>query len=148
MSSHAGDEKRELWVLVVDDDPRVRLAMAAELTAVGWHPTAVGPDQLTLTDHEEQATEFDVALVDVALPTVTAGLTVITALALEIPVVAFSINGASRDAALAAGASAYLEKDGNTDRLLDVLHSASTTPTCSPHHRRHAHGPHRRRSPR
>jgi CheY-like chemotaxis protein len=129
MSSHAGDERQGLWVLVVDDDPRVRLAMGAELTAVGWHPTAIGPDQLTVTDDEGIATEFDVALVDVALPTVTAGLTAIAALALELPVVAFSINGASRDAALTAGASAYLEKDGDTDRLLDTLHSASTTPT-------------------
>jgi CheY-like chemotaxis protein len=131
-----------LRVLVVDDNPRVRAAMTTELTAVGWHPTALGPEWLpghtadpspdpnTGPDHDpgNLTGEFDVALVDVALPTVTDGLALITRLVTQLPVVAFSINGAAHDAALGAGADSYLEKDGDTDRLLHALLTASTRP--------------------
>jgi CheY-like chemotaxis protein len=135
-----------LRVLVVDDDPRVRAAMATELTAVGWHPTALGPEWLPgqdagprtgpSTGNGDLASEFDVVLIDVALPTVAHGLELITRLVTQLPVVAFSINGAARTAALDAGAASYLEKDGDTDRLLHALHSATSasTLTCHPIH--------------
>ena len=132
-------------VLVIDDDPRVQAAMTAELTAVGWHPTAVGPQQLP--PRQALASAFDVALIDVALPTVADGLTLITDLGAEIPIVAFSINGAAREAALTAGATAYLEKDGDTDRLLQTLRSATATATATPVAAAASTDPHPIRSP-
>jgi CheY-like chemotaxis protein len=145
-------------VLVIDDDPRVRAAMTAELTAVGWHPTALGPEWLRARDtdpdtrpgedHGGLAAEFDVALVDVALPSVADGLALITRLVTELPVVAFSINGAAHDAALGAGAGCYLEKDGDTDRLLRALHVATSPKTQLPDPQTPSTGPRPPRSSR
>ena len=126
------DAPRPLRVLVVDDDPRVRAAMTAELTAARCRPTTTAPNDLASPPAESRSprpsTGIDVALVDVALPTPASGLALIEQLSATLPVVAFSINGASRDAAIAAGATAYLEKDGDTDRLLHALQTA-TEPT-------------------
>jgi CheY-like chemotaxis protein len=144
-ASHPGSGLR---VLLVDDDPRVRAAMVAELTGAGWRPTAVGPRQLTEHHRADVATDFDVALVDVALPSVTEGLAMIADLAVRIPVVAFSINGAARDEALAAGAAAYREKDGDTDLLLRSLRAATTTATTARRPDKGGDRPDRPRSPR
>ena len=126
---HAAAHAAPLRVLVVDDDPRVRAAMTAELTAAGCRPTATGPGRFTTSTtaalQRHPAAQVDVALVDVALPTVAAGVALIEQLSATLPVVAFSINGAARVAAITAGASAYLEKDGDTDRLLRALHTAT-----------------------
>ena len=135
MTGHTGGEGPEapgpsqgvVRVLVVDDDPRVRAALAAELAAVGFDPTVVGPERLTADADRATGSDsapWDVALVDVALPSVTAGLALIADLAAELPVVALSINGAAREAALEAGATAYLEKDGDIDRLVHTLHAS------------------------
>lgn len=116
-------------VLVVDDDPRVRSAMTAELAAAGCRPTAAAPEDLpndpwdALDPEQIDVALVDVALVDVALPTVADGLALIRQLSSAVRVVAISINGAARTQALAAGARAYLEKDGDTDRLLRTLHA-------------------------
>jgi CheY-like chemotaxis protein len=132
-------QQQPLRVLVVDDDARVRAAITAELIAGGCEPTTTAPEHITrrstaeTTDNATDLTDaapvdvsqVDVALVDVALPTVAAGLALIEALSATVPVVAISINGAARTAALSAGAVAYLEKDGDTDRLLHTLHTAT-----------------------
>ena len=147
MSRQSAAEGRQmgLRVLVVDDDPRVRLAISAELAAAGCRPTAIGPGQLTAATDEAIRAAHDVILIDVALPTVTAGLDLITALASGVPVIAFSINGAAREAALTAGAHAYLEKDGDTDRLLETLRTASA-PATSEHDHHDTHDPRHTRS--
>ena len=105
-------------ILVVDDDPRVRAALRAELASVGCRPTAVSPNRLR---QGERLGDLDLALVDVSPPSTARGLTVITRLAALLPVVALSIDGALKDAALHAGAAHYLEKDGDADHLLRVL---------------------------
>jgi CheY-like chemotaxis protein len=132
--------------------------MTTELTAVGWQPTAIGPEWLPDLDTDQAteddprdgtlAGEFDVALVDVALPTVTDGLALITRLVTQLPVVAFSINGAAHDAALGAGASSYLEKDGDTDRLLHALRTATSPPSRLPDPQTPSTGPQPSRSAR
>ena len=117
-------------VLVVDDDARVRAALGAELTAAGCRVEALAPDDLAAGTR--RPSETDVALVDVALPAVDTGLALIRRLSATLPVVAFSINGAACAAALAAGAAAYLEKDGDTDRLLRTLHALIRPDSRSP----------------
>jgi DNA-binding response OmpR family regulator len=127
--NRSASTQRGLRVLVVDDDPRVQAAMDVELTAAGVQATTIAPRWPPTDDDVDLAREFDVALVDVALPTVQHGIAVITELAREIPVVAFSIDGASRQVALTAGAAAYLEKDGDTDRLLETLRHTNSRHT-------------------
>jgi two-component system, OmpR family, KDP operon response regulator KdpE len=111
-----------LRVLLVDDDPRVRTALGQELTMTGCRMVATGPEGALETASRHP---FDVALVDVGLPAASTGLRLITELATTLPVVALSINGANRDAARVTGAREYLEKDGDTDRLLSALRSAA-----------------------
>ena len=105
-------------VLVVDDDPRVRAAVRALLDGTGdltVVAAAATPDQARAA---LAATGADCALVDVRLP---AGLDLIGELATRMPVVAFSVSGASRVPAVRAGAAAFVEKDGRADRLLEAL---------------------------
>jgi DNA-binding NarL/FixJ family response regulator len=44
-----------------------------------------------------------------------------------VPVVALSLDGTARQAVLAAGARAFVEKDGAPDDLLAALHAAATS---------------------
>lgn len=118
-----------LRVLVVDDDPRVRAGLAGVLdatpgltlvTATGSPATAID----TATNGRA-----DLAVVDALLPTLADGVRLVRALSPLLPVVAISLDGTSRAAMLAAGALAYVEKEGAPDRLIDVL---ETLGTCSP----------------
>lgn len=105
-------------VFVVDDDPRVRAAVRALLD--GTSDLTVAAEAAT-PDRARAALAVagaDCALVDVRLP---AGLDLIGELATRVPVVAFSVSGASRAGALRAGAAAFVEKDGRVDRLLQAL---------------------------
>ena len=104
-------------VLVVDDDPRVRAAVRALLDGTSdltVAAEAATPDQARAA----LAAGADCALVDVRLP---AGPDLVGELATRVPVVAFSVSGASRAGALRAGAAAFVEKDGRADRLLQAL---------------------------
>jgi two-component system response regulator DesR len=71
----------------------------------------------------------DVVLVDVLLPDVAAGLALLAELsAAGVPAVAMSASGGVRARALAAGARAFVEKDGAAEVLLDALLAAGRTP--------------------
>jgi CheY-like chemotaxis protein len=114
-------------VLVIDDDARVRtalgelLASTTDLTPAS--STATAAAALAAAEHDGP---FDVALVDIRLPDPATGLTLVEQLAARIPVVAVSVSGAHRTAALAAGATAFLDKDGRPDTLLAALRASST----------------------
>jgi DNA-binding NarL/FixJ family response regulator len=104
-----------LRVLLLEDDPRVRAGLRRLLEATPG--IAVVP----------LGTDADVALVDVDLPDRAAAAARIRGLAGGVPVVALSLDGATRDAALAAGARAFVEKDGAPETLLAALRAAATT---------------------
>jgi hypothetical protein len=59
-----------------------------------------------------------VALVDALLPTLADGVQLVRRLTAYLPVVAISLDGASRGEMLTAGAVAYAEKDGAVEDLL------------------------------
>jgi DNA-binding NtrC family response regulator len=113
-------------VLVIDDDARVRtalddlLASTDDLTPAVSMATAAGALAAA-----EQDGPFDVALVDIRLPDPATGLALVEQLAACLPVVAVSVSGTHRTAALAAGAVAFLDKDGRPDTLLAVLRASS-----------------------
>jgi CheY-like chemotaxis protein len=67
-------------------------------------------------------TRPDLVLLDVALPTAREGFELLRALRADaIPAVAMSISGGLRNGALAAGAVAFLEKDGAPEALITAL---------------------------
>jgi DNA-binding NarL/FixJ family response regulator len=102
-----------LRVLVLDDDPRVRAGLRRLLEAtpgITIVPLGAGAD---------------VALVDVDLPDRAAAAARVRGLAGGVPVVALSLDGAARQAALDVGAHAFVEKDGAPDALLAALHAAA-----------------------
>ena len=114
-------------VLLADDDARVRaavaqtLALEADLVLV-----AVAADAADALDLAE-STDPAVALVDVRLADDTAGLALVTALGrrLGCAVVAMSVRGDLRRAALAAGAVAFAEKADGIDAILAAIRAAA-----------------------
>jgi DNA-binding NarL/FixJ family response regulator len=118
-------------LLVADDDPRVRQAIAGtialepDLMIVAEAPDATAA--LSMAD----AAHPSVALVDVLLPDRATGLALVRSLD-ERPtcaVVAMSVRGGLREAALSAGAVAFVEKGGDIDALLAAVRGAAAPRT-------------------
>jgi DNA-binding NarL/FixJ family response regulator len=109
-------------VLVVDDDARVRTALGELLaTTADLVPAACAATPADAHAAAESAGPLDVAVVDIRLADPATGLALIRRLAPRVPVVAVSVSSAHRAAALTAGATAFLDKDGRLDTLLAVL---------------------------
>jgi DNA-binding NarL/FixJ family response regulator len=108
-------------VLVVDDDPRVRAGLAGVLSATpGLAVAGVTGSRSRALALASQG-RADVALVDALLPTLADGVRLVRRLSAQVPVVAISLDGTSRSEVLAAGAVAYLEKDGAVEQLVETL---------------------------
>jgi DNA-binding NarL/FixJ family response regulator len=117
--------------VLVDDDPRVRAALAQTIALEpGLVMVAVAADTAAALVWSERA-DPDVALVDVFLPDEVASVDLIRHLARRpsCAVVAMSVRGGPRPAALAAGAVSFVEKGGDIDAVLDAVRAAA-----SPHH--------------
>ena len=111
-------------MLIVEDDPRVRSALSELLAASEGF--CVGGVAATARDALDAGDWLDVALVDVLLPDLEDGLSVIRALAADgHPVVALSASAAARAASMAAGATTFVEKDSHPDALLAALHRST-----------------------
>jgi len=108
-------------VLVVDDDQRVRAALVALLDCTPDLAVAADVGSVAEALVAFDSTAPDAVLVDILLPSRADGLGLIAQLAAYRPVVAISVDGAAREAALAAGASTYLEKDGRPEEILAAL---------------------------
>ena len=112
-------------VLVIDDDPRVRTALGALLASTAdLAPAGQAASAAEAEDAEGAHGPFDLAVVDVLLPEAATGLALIRRLAARGPVVAISVSSAHRAPALAAGAIAFLDKDGRPDTLLAALRAS------------------------
>lgn len=120
-------------VLVVDDEPQIRRALATNLKARGYDvdlaPT--GEDALRLAAERRP----DVVVLDLGLPGID-GLEVITGLRgwTEVPIIVLSVRDAepAKVAALDAGADDFVTKPFGMDELLARLRAAvrRTTPTA------------------
>jgi DNA-binding NarL/FixJ family response regulator len=108
----------------VDDDPRVRAGLAGMLTATPGLAVATATGSARRALAAAARGLADVALVDVLLPTMTDGVDLLRRLSERVPVVAISLDGTSRTEALAAGAVAYVEKDGAVEDLVAALLAA------------------------
>ena len=114
--------------LVVDDDGRVREALSAILAADGDVAEVVGAAEADVPVPATGCGEsFEVAVVDVRAPGDDAGIEIVALLSRTVPVVAVSVSGAMRNAAVAAGAVAFCDKDADTDALLEAVRAARST---------------------
>jgi DNA-binding NarL/FixJ family response regulator len=119
---------RPIRLLVAEDDARVRVAIgqtiALEAGVVVVGAVASATAALVLAERTRPA----VALVDVLIPDEMTGLALVASLARRpgCAVVAISVRGGMRDAALAAGAVAFIEKDSDIDAILDAIRAAAS----------------------
>jgi DNA-binding NarL/FixJ family response regulator len=119
------DPARDLRLVLVEDDLRVRSALESTFAVVpGVHLLASCAD-FAAARVQVRRLRPDVVLVDVLLPGVAAGLALLGELAAAgIPAVAMSASGGVRTRALAAGAHAFVEKDGSAEALVDAVLAA------------------------
>jgi two-component system response regulator DesR len=116
-----------IGLLVVDDDARVRAAIrqmiAGETDLLIVAEAADTPTASALA----RRTNPSIALVDVLVPDEASGLSLVGELSRRggCAVVAMSVRGSLRRAALAAGAVAFVEKDGDVENILSVLRAAA-----------------------
>jgi DNA-binding NarL/FixJ family response regulator len=127
----SADPARALRVLVVDDDPRVRAGLAGMLTATPGLAVASATGSARRALAVAGRGFADVALVDVLMPTVADGVELVGRLSEHVPVVAISLDGTNRVQVLAAGAVAYVEKDGAVEDLLAALLAAAESTSTS-----------------
>lgn len=114
-------------VLVVDDDARVRHALRALIrssSGISVAGEASSARDAILADEE---LDPDVVVLDLLLPSAPEGLDVLECLVGRgREVIALSIRVELRQAALQAGAAAFLEKGVGPDVLLDALRGGRT----------------------
>lgn len=123
----AGRPERSIRLLVADDDARVRAAIDQTI--------ALEPDLVIVADAADAADALalasrvspQVALVDVLIPDEATGLALVRRLASGsgCAVVAMSVRGGLRAAALAAGAVTFVEKGSDIDAVLDAVRAAA-----------------------
>ena len=128
----SADPVRPVKVLVVDDDPRVRAGLAGVLTATPGLAVASATGSARRALAAAGRGLADVALVDVLLPRAADGVELVRQLAAHVPVVAISLDGTNRIQVLAAGAVAYVEKDGAVEDLLAAVLAAAELVHPSP----------------
>jgi DNA-binding NarL/FixJ family response regulator len=119
-------QARPVPVVIVDHDTRVLAALRQTIT--------LEPDLLVVGHARDAAAALNVTassgpcvvLMEVLLPDERAGLELLRKLASQPRqvVVAMSIWGSLRRAALQAGAAAFADKDSNIDALLDAIRTA------------------------
>ena len=119
--------RHPIRLLLVDRDVRVRAAI---------HQTVVLEGDLTIVAEAADAAEAlaaaartdpSVALVDLLLPDTRTGLELVRGLSRRpgCAVVAMSERGGLREAALAAGAFALVDKSGDIDAILDTVRASA-----------------------
>lgn len=113
-------------VLIVDDDPRVRVALRSFLSISPGFEVVGDADGADAALRLARERTPGVVLVDVHMPEQHDGLRLLRVLTAElgIPVVAMSIRGDVRGNALAAGAFRFLDKDSVPEFLLAALRAA------------------------
>jgi DNA-binding NarL/FixJ family response regulator len=122
-----GEDSAPVRVLIADDDARVRSALRSLLSAAPGFDVVADAGRATTALELAREHAPAVAIVDILLPRAAEGLALLRAVSgdLQIPVVAMSIRGGLRGPALAAGAHAFLEKDGSPELLLTALRVAA-----------------------
>ncbi len=115
-----------LRVLLADSDLRVRKALRELLSAESDLDICASAGTASEALEHISAEAPDVALMDVLLPGAADGLELLAALQrLGVPAVVLTAASSLRDQTQQCGAAAFLEKDGQVDRIVSALRSAS-----------------------
>jgi DNA-binding NarL/FixJ family response regulator len=124
-----GPSDRPLNVLIVDADRRVRQSLqflcgcTTDLCVVG-----VAGDEQTVLDALAN-TPVDVCLIDPQLPDLETGLALVSQMHAQWPslgVVVMSGSDSVEAPALAGGATAFIPKEGEPDRLIECLREVAS----------------------
>jgi DNA-binding NtrC family response regulator len=124
-SKPASRAKRDpIRVLVVDDDARV---LAAIRDTIALEADMVVSAEAADHTRALAAATPDVALVDVLLPDAATGIGLVGELSRRpgCAVVAMSVRGDLAQPAVAAGATAFVEKSADIDAVLDAVRRAA-----------------------
>jgi DNA-binding NarL/FixJ family response regulator len=115
-------------LLLVDNDVRVRAAIVQTIALESNMVTVAEADDAATALALADDTHPSVALVDLLLPDDVTGLGLVSRLSqlAGCAVVAISVRGGLRSAALAAGAVAFVEKESDIDALLNTLRAAAS----------------------
>ena len=115
-------------MLVADDDARVRAAIGQTIALETDLVMVAAAGSATAALALAKSTGPSVALVDVLLPDAAAGLALVRSLSQQqdCAVVAMSVRGGLRQAALAAGSVAFIEKSSDIDAMLDAVRAAAS----------------------
>jgi DNA-binding response OmpR family regulator len=113
-------------ILIIDDDPDVRLGLHIRLMANGYETTFAGDGMTAMA--EARKGHPDLIILDLGLPAGD-GFVVMERFRANphlacIPLVVLSARDAkgNKDRAIKAGARAYLQKPASNDALLGVIH--------------------------
>jgi DNA-binding NarL/FixJ family response regulator len=117
---------RPIRLLVADDDARVRTAIGQTIALEAGLVMVAAAADAAATLALAERTGPSVALVDVLIPDEATGLALVRSLGQRpgCAVVAMSVRGGLGQAALAAGAVAFVEKD-DIDAVLDAVRAAA-----------------------
>jgi DNA-binding NarL/FixJ family response regulator len=115
-------------VLVVDRDARVRAALAALIDATPGLEVAAATGSLADVGRIARMVAATVAVVDVDAARPDDDLAIINDLARCLPVVAVCAASSAGGRAVAAGASAFCDKDGDADCLMAAVVAAAQRP--------------------
>ena len=119
---------RTVRVLIADPDRRVRAALAHLLTVAGGFEVSTANGDVAQALRLAAERRPDVGIVNLLLSDAETGLKLVTSLhGSGVPVVAMSAYGGLRSAALASGATSFLQKDGVPEVMLDAVRRAATT---------------------
>lgn len=113
-------------LLLVDRDVRVRAALHQTIALESDLVIVAAADGTAQALAMAESTAPSVALVDLLLPDTGSGLALVRSLSRDrrCAVVAMSDRGGMREAALAAGAFALVDKSGDIDIILDTVRAA------------------------
>lgn len=112
-------------ILVVDDEPGVRLLLEQVLGDVGYYVTVAANGRLALA--QVRSRDFDVVIIDLSLPDQD-GMEVMRQVRSEFPhtpILAVSgyMVGDMPEKAIAAGASVTLRKPSSPEKILTTVYS-------------------------
>jgi CheY-like chemotaxis protein len=117
---------KEKKILIIDDDPRNIFALSAVLRAKGYTPISApsATDGIAMLDHHQ---EIGVVLMDIMMPDMD-GYEAIARIRQmkgleELPVIAVTAQAmvGDREKCIEAGATDYVSKPIDLDRLLSIL---------------------------
>jgi CheY-like chemotaxis protein len=131
------EEKKS--VLIVDDDPDVRVAVAHRLERMSYATRTACNGRQALSDID--VSRPDIIILDIRMPGID-GITVLSELKKKeqtknIPVIMLSASALDRRRAFAAGARFFIRKPYRGSELVAALDVASRLPICAELDTRH-----------